>query len=76
MVGTGAEINTHSRVIHRADYHEVLMNEAKRLGVEILLNAKVAEVDFDSNLVTVEDGRAFGADVVVGADGTFAQVPY
>jgi len=33
--------------IHRADFHTVLVDEARRLGVDIRLGAAVAGIDFD-----------------------------
>ncbi|KPI37152.1 3-hydroxybenzoate 6-hydroxylase 1 [Cyphellophora attinorum] len=59
-------------VIHRADYHKVLMDEAQRLGAEIVLNAKVSNIDLYSGLVSVEDGTLYTSDVVVGADGLWS----
>lgn len=59
-------------VIHRADYHEVLLDEATRLGAEITLNAKVTKVELDAGVVTLENGRIVTADVVVGADGLWS----
>ncbi|KAJ5812015.1 hypothetical protein N7474_008316 [Penicillium riverlandense] len=60
-------------VIHRADYHAILLEEAKRLGVNILLSAKVTELDVENTKVHLEDGREFSADVIVGADGLWSQ---
>jgi salicylate hydroxylase len=56
-------------VIHRADYHKALMDEAQRLGAEIVLNAKVSDIDLDGGVVSVGDGTVYTSDVVVGADG-------
>lgn len=55
--------------IHRADYHKVLVEGAEAVGVEILLNARVAGVDFDKPAVKFVDGSEFTADLVIGADG-------
>merc|ERR1711939_969678 len=42
-------------VIHRADYHEVMMQEATRLGVKIRLGCTVEGLDFDKSQVLVQD---------------------
>ena len=58
-----------SRVIHRQDYHAILLEEAARLGVEIKLNADVAKLDFEKTEVILSDGEVIQGDVIVGADG-------
>lgn len=55
--------------VHRADYHKILVDEAKRLGVEIFLNARVTAIDFVRPAVLFEDRPQFEADLIVGADG-------
>ncbi|CAK9437969.1 uncharacterized protein LODBEIA_P23470 [Lodderomyces beijingensis] len=55
--------------IHRAHYHEVLVNRAKELGVEIHLNSRVESVDFDTNSVRTAAGVVHTGDVIVGYDG-------
>jgi salicylate hydroxylase len=42
---------------------------AKDLGAELNYSAKVVEVDMDNKRVTLEDGRVFEGDLIVGADG-------
>ncbi|KAF2992993.1 hypothetical protein E8E13_000921 [Curvularia kusanoi] len=59
-------------VIHRADYHKVLMNEAKSLGVKITLDVRVVDIDLDAGVVALENGKTVTADVVVGADGLWS----
>jgi salicylate hydroxylase len=62
-------------VIHRADYHTLLLNEAERLGVEVLTDAEVVSVSFEDHpSVTLRDGREIFADVVVGADGLWSSM--
>ncbi len=57
-------------VIHRADYHTVLLDEAVRLGAQIQLNAKVVDIKSSQRPeVVLESGDVISADVVVGADG-------
>jgi salicylate hydroxylase len=55
--------------IHRADYHRVLVEEARRLGVEIRLNSNVTGVNFAKPAVQFGDGTELEADLVIGADG-------
>ena len=56
--------------IHRADYHHVLVDEARGLGVNIKLNSHVTGVDFSKPAVKFGDGQEdFEADLVIGADG-------
>ena len=56
-------------VIHRADYHRVLLNEVCRLGADIHLDSGVVSADYEEPSVTCSDGKRFFADVVIGADG-------
>lgn len=58
-----------NRLIHRSDYHKVLCNEAIRLGTEILLDAKVARVNFEESQVVLERGDILEGDVIIGGDG-------
>lgn len=55
--------------IHRADYHKILVDEAKRLGVELFLGSNVTSVDFEKPSIKFVNGVEFHADVVLGADG-------
>ncbi|RJE21241.1 FAD binding domain protein [Aspergillus sclerotialis] len=56
-------------VIHRADYHAMLLEEAKRLGAVIRLDAEVVEVNSDNTYVLLASGEKVSADVIIGADG-------
>jgi L-2-hydroxyglutarate oxidase LhgO len=63
-------------VIHRADYQKVLVEESKRLGVTIRLNAGVVDVQHGNDTgtetkVILKDGEVVAADVVIGADGNY-----
>jgi 2-polyprenyl-6-methoxyphenol hydroxylase-like FAD-dependent oxidoreductase len=58
------------RVIHRHDYHAVLLREARRLNAEILLGVSVESIDFAQTLVQLGNGKVLRGDVIVGADGT------
>jgi len=55
--------------IHRADYHRILVEKAKSLGVKVKLGSAVKSVNFDKPSVHLADGSEFEADVVIGADG-------
>jgi salicylate hydroxylase len=55
--------------IHRADYHRTLVEEAKRLGVNIQLNSAVKGIDFSKPSVKLVGGLELEADLVIGADG-------
>lgn len=56
-------------MIHREDYHSVLLEEALALGAELELGAQVDSIDSSGTHVTLADGSTRTADVVVGADG-------
>ena len=63
--------------VHRADLHR----ELKRLVLdlagegpvpELLLGCKIVAIDVDAGIVTLEDGRTFKSDAILGADGNFS----
>ena len=56
-------------VIHRAHLHEALHQRALEYRVEIILNARVSNIDFASPSVSVENGAIYRADLIIGADG-------
>ncbi|GAQ09511.1 3-hydroxybenzoate 6-hydroxylase [Aspergillus lentulus] len=58
-------------VIHRADYHQILLDKARDLGVEIRLGALVEKVLVDETAVIVGKETITG-DVIIGADGSFS----
>lgn len=55
--------------IHRADLHDVLLNKARELGIEIIMGAKVKSFDWDAPSASLEDGQVMKADVILAADG-------
>lgn len=59
-----------SRIIHRVDYHRILLNEAIRLGAVLQLDAEVKDVSAEIPNVILAGGERVFADVVIGADGT------
>ncbi|KAJ5541420.1 hypothetical protein N7494_006496 [Penicillium frequentans] len=56
-------------IIHRADYHQVLLEEAIRLGVKFQWGATVENVLTDGPEVILAGGERVSGDVVIGADG-------
>lgn len=66
-----ASFGEHWHAIHRADYQDVLLQEARRLGVGIRLGVDVISIDCDTEqpAAILRDGQRLYADVVVGADG-------
>lgn len=48
------------------------MKEATRLGAKLQLDAQVEKVSASGNELTMVDGSTVQADVIIGADGTFA----
>ncbi|OAQ96948.1 hypothetical protein LLEC1_05623, partial [Akanthomyces lecanii] len=59
-------------VIHRSDYHKVLWDTAKELGVEPSLGAEVVKVDYDKTEVTLASSETLSVDIVIGADGLWS----
>jgi 2-polyprenyl-6-methoxyphenol hydroxylase-like FAD-dependent oxidoreductase len=57
------------RVIHRHDYHAILLKEARKLNAEIRLGVSVENIDFAQTLVQLGNGKVLKGDVIVGADG-------
>ena len=51
------------------DFHSVLFDEAKRLGVEFRLGSKIESINFSKTSIQTRDGDEFHADFIVGADG-------
>ena len=56
-------------VVHRVDFHRVLLDEARRLGAKIHLDCDVVEVNTATPLVKPGSGAEYTGDVVIGADG-------
>ena len=57
------------RVIHRHDYHAILLKEARKLNAEIRLGVSVENIDFAQTLVQLGNGKTLKGDVIIGADG-------
>ena len=66
------------RDFHRADLQQCLVERALELGVNIICNARVADVtvskDGTTATATAVDGRLWTGDLVVGADGVFGKL--
>lgn len=63
--------------LHRADLHSVLLSACKVAGVQFVLSANMTyyhETAEQGVQVTLEDGRVFSADLLVGADGIHSTV--
>ncbi|KAJ6086210.1 Salicylate hydroxylase [Penicillium sp. IBT 16267x] len=56
-------------VIHRADYHRVLREEATRLGATIRLASEVISADSNTTSVLLASQERLYADIIIGADG-------
>ena len=56
-------------LVHRADFHAVLVSAALALGVTIRLRATVATVDFSKPALVLTNGEVIQGDVVIAADG-------
>ncbi|KIM92686.1 hypothetical protein OIDMADRAFT_139218 [Oidiodendron maius Zn] len=55
--------------VHRATFHKILCDEARRLGVEFQLGLTVTGVDFDKPAVKVHGHKDITAHFILGADG-------
>ncbi|KAF5010116.1 hypothetical protein FDECE_3702 [Fusarium decemcellulare] len=56
-------------MVHRADYHSVLLAKALELGVAVRGSSKVDGYNFDVPEAILDTGEKFSADVLVVADG-------
>ncbi|KAJ6127626.1 Monooxygenase FAD-binding [Penicillium sp. IBT 18751x] len=61
-------------LIHRIDYHRILLDEAIRLGAVLMLGAEVENVSVEAPEVILTDGRKLSADVLIGADGQWSTI--
>lgn len=57
-------------MVHRADYHSVLLDRARALGVVIRGGHRVEEYDWNAPAAIVQGGLRVPADLIVIADGT------
>lgn len=56
-------------LVHRVDLHEALKGLVMERGVKLELGVNVTEIDPDAGTVSLEDGRVFEGNVIIGADG-------
>ncbi|KAH8807753.1 putative salicylate hydroxylase [Xylogone sp. PMI_703] len=63
-------------VIHRADYHQILVEKARQLGVVISLGSHVTDIDVEQSVLSIGDEKQIkiNADVIVGADGLWSEL--
>lgn len=63
-------------VIHRAQYHSLLLDEATRIGVEVQMDAEVADLEAGSPnaKVKLRSGRSVAGDIVIGRDGLWSEM--
>jgi len=55
---------------HRADFHRALLERAFQLGVQVHIDSRVIDVDFNyPPKVTVARGDVYTAELVIGCDG-------
>jgi salicylate hydroxylase len=57
-------------MVHRADYHSLLLQKALALGVRVRGGCRVDEYDWDAPAAIVQGGERVTGDLVVVADGT------
>jgi salicylate hydroxylase len=55
--------------IHRADYHQVLVEEVRRLGGVVQLNSEVIGIDFAKPAIHIKGLPDIFPDFIIGADG-------
>jgi salicylate hydroxylase len=56
--------------IHRADFHRAMLERALELGVQVHIDSKVTDIDFNyPPRVTVAGGDVYTGELVVGCDG-------
>lgn len=57
-------------MVHRADYHAVLLQKALDLGVDIRPNSRVVKYDWEIPAIEIQSGERVAGDVLVIADGS------
>ena len=56
-------------VVHRAHLQQAMYQIALNLGVKVNLNAWIMAYNVERPLITLDNGEAYNADLVVAADG-------
>jgi salicylate hydroxylase len=55
-------------VIHRAELHSILHRHALKHGVEVKVNSRITDYDFDAPAITLASGEKVCTDTVAAAD--------
>ena len=58
--------------LHRLHLQEVLARRAKTLGVRVVFNSRITNVDFEKPRIFCEDGRIEEGDLIIAADGLWS----
>ncbi len=61
-------------MVHRADYHAVLLQKARDLGVNVRPDSRVVKYDWEAPAVEIKSGARIEGDVLIIADGRSCQV--
>lgn len=56
-------------LVHRADFHSLLVDTASKAGVEIHTTQQVVSYNFNAPSATTIDGKVWTADLIICADG-------
>lgn len=59
-------------MVHRADYHTVLLEKAKSLGVDIKSSSQVESYEWETQTAITTQGLKFSGDLLIVADGKSA----
>jgi salicylate hydroxylase len=54
---------------HRADFHDLLLEAAKKAGIRVHTKQRVVKYEFDIPSVTTAEGKEWKADLIIAADG-------
>lgn len=68
MPEVGQRYGAPQYVVHRADVHNAMMEQAGARA-DVRVNSMVIALDFEKPSVVLEDGTVIEADLIIGADG-------
>jgi salicylate hydroxylase len=60
--------------VMRAEFQQIMYENALKLGVEIRLGCRIKDIDQSKPSLLLENGELLKADLIVGADGVRSQV--
>jgi len=60
--------------VDRKNFDYFLLNEAREIGAEVLMEEEVNEVDFANNLIITSKGNAIHGKFIIGADGVYSLI--